>query len=97
MAALPEPRPGFLDIVTAVPRQGDLVEVLPDLPCQHTQFVQFVRSAQKLLVVSSCAVMRAVLIGNIAAHLAVMFDGSPDTDMHGGEHRFFGDHCKTSR
>src|SRR5580700_12139210 len=41
--------------------------------------------------------MRTVLIGNIAADLAVVFDGRPDADVDGGEHCTFGNHRMTSR
>jgi hypothetical protein len=36
--------------------------------------------------------MRSVLIGNIAANLAVVFNGRPDADVDGREHSAFGNH-----
>jgi hypothetical protein len=79
------------------PREGDLVEVLPDLACQRSQVVQLVCTAQELLVVASGALVRSVLIGDITADLAVVFDGGPDADVDGREHSAFGNHCSTSR
>ena len=38
-----------------------------------------------------------LLIGDIAADSAVVLDGRPDTDMDGGEHCPFRNHCRTSR
>jgi hypothetical protein len=36
--------------------------------------------------------MRSMLVGNVAADLAVVFDGRPDADVDGGEHCAFGNH-----
>jgi hypothetical protein len=36
--------------------------------------------------------LRAVLVRNVAADLAVMFDCPPDADMDGSEHCAFGNH-----
>jgi hypothetical protein len=41
--------------------------------------------------------MRSVLVGHVAADLAVVFDSRPDADVDGGEHCALGDHCTTSR
>jgi hypothetical protein len=38
-----------------------------------------------------------VLVGNVAADLAVVFDGCPDADVDGGEPRAFSNHRTTSR
>ena len=74
------------------PRQRDLVEVLPDLPGERAQFVELVGAAQQLLVVAARALVRPVLIGDVAADLAVVFDGRPDADVDGGEHCAFCNH-----
>jgi hypothetical protein len=37
------------------------------------------------------------LIRDIAADLAIVFDGRPDADVDGREHSAFGNHCNTSR
>jgi hypothetical protein len=41
--------------------------------------------------------MRSVLPGDIAAELAILFDGRPDADMNGGEHCLVRDHPITSQ
>src|ERR1700722_9589402 len=79
------------------PRQRDLVEVLPDLAGERTQLIELVCAAQQLLVVSARALVRPMLIRDIAADLAVVFDGRPDADVDGGEHCPFGNHRRTSR
>ena len=38
---------------------------------------------QELLVVPASALVRTVLVGNVAADLAVVFDGCPDADVDG--------------
>jgi hypothetical protein len=38
------------------------------------------------------ALVRSVLVGNVAADLAVVFDRRPDADVDGGEHCAFGNH-----
>ena len=78
------------------PRQSNLVEMLPNLPSKGPQRVKFFRTAEKLFVVASRALVRAVLIGNVAADFPVVFYRSPDTDMDCGQHGSFGDHCRTS-
>jgi hypothetical protein len=50
-----------------------------------------------LFVVPPGTMMRAMLIGHIAAHLTVVFNGCPDTDVHGRQHRLFRNHWRTSR
>jgi hypothetical protein len=40
--------------------------------------------------------VRSVLVSDIPADLAVVFDGRPDADVDGGEHCAFGNHCTTS-
>jgi hypothetical protein len=57
--------------------------VLPDLTCQRSQLLQLVCPAQKLFVVAAGALVRSVLIRDIAADLAIMFDGRPDADVDG--------------
>jgi len=42
------------------------------------------------------ALVRAVLMGNVATDFAVVFHRSPDADMDCGQHGSFGDHCRTS-
>ena len=74
------------------PGQRDLVEVLPDLAGERAQLIQFVGAAQKLLVVAARALVRPMLIRDIAADLAVVFDGRPDADVDGGEHCSFRNH-----
>jgi carboxymethylenebutenolidase len=74
------------------PRQRDLVEVLPHLPGESAQFIEFVGAAQQLLVVPAWALVSSMLVGNVAADLAVVFDGRPNADMDGGEHCTFGNH-----
>ena len=66
--------------------------MLPDLPGKRAQFIQFVCAAQQLLVVAARALVRPMLVGDIAADLAVVFDGRPDADVDGGEHCAFGNH-----
>jgi hypothetical protein len=36
--------------------------------------------------------VRSVLVGNVAADLAVVLDGRPNADVDGGEHCAFGNH-----
>ena len=74
------------------PRQRDLVEVLPDLAGQRAQLIQLVGAAQQLLVVAARALVSPMLIRDIAADLAVVFDGRPDADVDGGEHCPFRNH-----
>ena len=47
-------------------------------------------------VVPAGALVRPMLVCNVAANLAVVFDGCPDTDVDGREHCSFSDHCTTS-
>ncbi|MGO8745087.1 MAG: hypothetical protein ACLQNE_03770 [Thermoguttaceae bacterium] len=66
--------------------------MLPNLACERAQLIELVGTTQQLLVVAARALMRTVLIGNIAADLAVVFDGRPYADVDGGEHCAFGNH-----
>ena len=63
------------------PRQGDLVEVLPDLPRECPQIVEPAGAAQQLLVVAARADRCPVLAGNLAADLAIVLDRGPDADV----------------
>jgi hypothetical protein len=38
------------------------------------------------------ALVRPMLIGHVSAYFAVVFDGRPDADVDGGEHRLFRNH-----
>jgi hypothetical protein len=65
---------------------------LPHLPGECAQLIELFGAAQQLLVVPASALVRAVLVGNVAADLAVVFHGRPNDDMNGGEHCAFGNH-----
>jgi hypothetical protein len=54
---------------------------LPHLARQRAQFIQFVGSAQELFVVPAGVLVRSMLVCNVAADLAVVFDGCPDADV----------------
>jgi hypothetical protein len=62
------------------------------LSCKGAEIIQFGRVAQQLFVVSAGISMRAMLVGDIAADFAVVFDGRPDADVDGRDHCTFGNH-----
>jgi len=74
------------------PRQGDLVEVLSNLSSECPQRVKLLCTTEELFVVAPCALVRAVLIGDVAADFPVVFHRSPNTDMDCGQHGSFGNH-----
>jgi hypothetical protein len=78
------------------PGQGDLVEVLPDLPRECPQIVEPAGAAQQLLVVAASADRCSVLAGDLVADLAIVFDCGPDADVDRGQHGALSNHCKTS-
>jgi hypothetical protein len=62
------------------------------LPRQRAQFIQFVGAVKQLLVVPASALVRSVLVGNVAADPSVVFNSRPDADVDGGEHCALGNH-----
>ena len=72
--------------------------MLPDLPGERAQgSVHLSAPRGGLLVISASALVCPMLIRDIAANLAVVFDGRPDADVDGGEHCLFCNHRMTSR
>jgi hypothetical protein len=70
--------------------------MLTNLAGQSAQLFQLAGSHEQLFVVSPRSFLCTMLVGDVAAHLAVVFGRHPDTDMDGGEHSSLSDHWMTS-